>query len=143
MKLGKGYRNVAILGVLAVVGLGATAAHAHDACDDDYRGRGRFDLGVIFSHGNFGFHFDRHERESRPRERYIPGHYETRTEDVLVEPAHEERQWVPPVYQERFEHGRHCRLVVVREGYYECIRVPARYECRTVRVWVPGHYERC
>lgn len=67
-----------------------------------------------------------------------PGHYEYRVERVLVEPAHTDRVWVPPVVEHRHDRfGRHYD-VVVRPGYYREICHPARYENRRVRVWVPA-----
>ena len=74
-------------------------------------------------------------------QRYVPGHYENRYETVLVEPASEERRWVPELLETRYDrHGRRY-TVIVREGYWERVCVPARYETREISVWVPGYYE--
>ncbi|MBI1372129.1 MAG: hypothetical protein GC159_05130 [Phycisphaera sp.] len=71
----------------------------------------------------------------------MPAHYEEHSEQVLVEPARCEKRWVPPVYETRCDRwGRHVE-VLVREGYWQTIEIPARYETRCVKVLVPGHWE--
>lgn len=72
---------------------------------------------------------------------WVPGTYVMRTENVLVAPAHYESRWVPPVVQIR-ERSHHPPVtIVLREGYCEQVLVPARYELREVRQWIPGHWE--
>jgi len=82
-----------------------------------------------------------------------PGHYVTRTEQVLVEPGRWEERCIPAVEEIRRDHrGRTYRVIVVPartvrvwiEPCYQTrtIRVwcPPRYGTRTVGVWVPGCY---
>ena len=71
---------------------------------------------------------------------WVPGHYETRTAQLLIEPGHYTYRDVPPVYETRYRHGRPVR-VLVREGYRERIWAPARYETRHTQVWVPGYWK--
>ena len=99
--------------------------------------------------------------------RWVPGYYQTRTEQVLVEPGHHEwhEQSVlvePGHYETRSlppvkeilpnSRGRFHKVVtkptrtrrVWIPDRYEIRRVkvyvPPRYEIRQVRVWVPGHW---
>jgi len=62
---------------------------------------------------------------------WVPDHYETRTEQVLVEKNHYERQWVPAPAYTRYG---------IRSGYWTTVYIPPRYETRTVSVLVPGYY---
>lgn len=70
-------------------------------------------------------------RWDRPR-----GHYETRTEQVLAEPARVQRRWVPDEYEYRHAAWGRREYVLVRPGHHEEVMIPARYETREVRVWV-------
>lgn len=70
---------------------------------------------------------------------HSPGYYETRYETVLVEPARYERRWVPDLHETRRDRHGHLVTVCVRHGYWQEYHIPARYETRAVRVWVPGH----
>jgi hypothetical protein len=72
--------------------------------------------------------------------RWVPGHYETSVQTMLVEPEHIERQWVPPVVETRQDYRGQPYSVQVRPGYYVKVRAPARYETREVQTWVPGYY---
>jgi hypothetical protein len=66
------------------------------------------------------------------------GYYADRVETVCVAPAHYERQWVPAQY-ETFTDSEGCvRTRLVREGCWTEVYVPAQYESRVVRVWVPA-----
>lgn len=69
------------------------------------------------------------------------GHYEERTDTVLVEPAHEERRVTPARY-ETFTHssGRVEERLIEPERV-EVVVVPDRYETRTTRVWVEDRRE--
>ena len=110
--------------VLALCGFLGTSskAEAHE----------RFALGV-----NFGTPI----RYVPPVERrWVEGHYELRTETVLVAPECSERQWVPAVYENRCYRPGHYARVLVAAGYYQTVCIPARYETRTVQAWVPGYY---
>ena len=72
---------------------------------------------------------------------FVPGHYESRTETVLVEAAHYERVYVAPIYETRYDRWRRPYTVCVRNGYYNDVYVPARYGNRVVSVWVPGYWQ--
>ena len=130
MVFAKVYRYVPILAAVAGLGLSAPASRADEP---------RFRFGLHIGEG-FGLVIHHSDRERR---RCIPGYYEERTERILVEPEHCERRWAPAIYETR-HHGRHGRgyEVCVHEGYWEEYTVPARYECRTVRVWVPERWVR-
>ncbi|HLX63851.1 MAG TPA: hypothetical protein VKX17_21445 [Planctomycetota bacterium] len=65
------------------------------------------------------------------------GHYETRIERVLIEPEHIERRVVDPVYETRYIRGNPTTFMV-RAGYTADVVIPARYEDRYVKVWVPS-----
>lgn len=67
---------------------------------------------------------------------YSDGHYETRVERVIVAPERVERQWIGAAYETRYIHGR-PQTVLVRDGFYRDVIVPARVEERYVKVWVP------
>lgn len=75
--------------------------------------------------------------------RWVPGHYVTRTETVLVRPERCERVWVEPLYDTRYDDCGRPYRVLVRDGYWREVTVPARYETRHVEVWVPGRWEEC
>jgi hypothetical protein len=68
------------------------------------------------------------------------GYYETRTETVMIAPEQVERQWVNPVFVTKYDSVGRPYNDKVADGYYREVVVPARYEVRTVRVWVPGYY---
>lgn len=80
------------------------------------------------------------ERVERVERVWVPGALVTRTENVLLEPAHYENRWVPPVVETRCRSSHRPVIIVHREGYYERVLVPARYGQREVRQWVPGHW---
>jgi len=65
-------------------------------------------------HSSFSFSFG----FGRPRQVWIPGYYEVRTETYLVSPARIEKYWDGHVWVET--------------------NIPARYETRNVQVWIPG-----
>ena len=65
------------------------------------------------------------------------GHYETRVERVLVCAERHERVRIEPVYETRYYNGV-PQTVLVNPGGWREVCVPARYENRTVQVWVPG-----
>ena len=72
--------------------------------------------------------------------RWVPEHNEKRDQQVLVAPAHCEKQYVQPVFETRIEYGRRIQ-VQVSPGYYRDVTVPARYETRCVDVLVPGFWD--
>lgn len=94
---------------------------------------------------------------------WVPGQHQTRTERVLIEPAHYEwqkqRVLVEPGHYEIHtlpvvEKNRRNQQTGVRKpartkkvwipDRYEIqkvkVHIPARYEIRQIRVWVPGHW---
>ena len=73
--------------------------------------------------------------------RWVPGHYETRIETVLLEAEHYERVWAPPLYETRYTWNGRPYTVCVREGCYRNVLAPARYGSRETAVWVPGHWQ--
>jgi hypothetical protein len=70
--------------------------------------------------------------------RWVPAHYETRIENVLIQAERYEQSWVPPAYETRYDAYGRPYTVCVREGYYQRLLVPAQYQTREVVVWVPG-----
>lgn len=74
-----------------------------------------------------------------PRRVWVPGHYETRCEQVFV-PGCTERVWVEPVFELRLGACHTWIRVEVAPGHWRTVQHPGRYETREVRVWIPGHY---
>lgn len=71
---------------------------------------------------------------------YTPGHYETIRERVLV-PGASYRVWVRARYSTHHGlFGFHHRQLV-SPGHYEYRSASSRYEYRSRRVWIPGHYD--
>lgn len=66
------------------------------------------------------------------------GHYATRTHTVLVSPERHERVWVEPVYATRYDSCGTPYRVLIREGHWKTLHIPAQYETRTERYWVAG-----
>ena len=95
------------------------------------------DLGTIFNNHT-------------PNRQWVPGHYEIRTEQVLVEPGHYEWQ-----LQSVLVEPGHYEIVIVRPASREArnsrapitpvrtqkVWVPDRYEMRKIRIYVPDRYE--
>ncbi len=71
---------------------------------------------------------------------WVPGHQQ-QVERLIWVPGAARREWLPPVYATRYDgYGRPYR-VIVREGRWQSVCEPGRYERRIERVWVPGGYE--
>ena len=70
-----------------------------------------------------------------------PAHYEWRFEQVCVEPAHYETRYIPAVEETLYDRDGRPRRVVVEPAREERVYVQARYETRQVRVWVQARYE--
>lgn len=109
---------------------------------DDYRRHDAHVRGGISYHNNglsirvgIGGH-------GHHRGHYVPGHYVTRIERVLVRPGHVERVFVPAVYETRYDRRGRPYEILVCEATYRTVHHPPVYHNRTVKVWVPGHYER-
>jgi hypothetical protein len=118
-----GLGALAMLGVLCLPSTASAEDHCHHAPPhhgghDDHGGRGGIFLGTSFG-GDSGYYADQ-------------------VQTVCVAPAHYERQWVPAQVESFTDsEGRICTRVV-REGYSTDVLVPAQYESRVVRVWVPA-----
>lgn len=92
---------------------------------------------------------------SGAQRRFVPGHYETRVERVLVRPgryewqyqrvlveaAHYEMRHTAPVTETVYDSCGNPHEVIVRPGRVVKVWVPDRYETRKVQVWVPPVYE--
>ena len=106
------------------------------------------------SHLGFGLGFGGHYYYTTYR-RWVPGYYQTHTEEVLVEPGHYEWQTqrtqvepgryeihhIPAVEEiRRDEQGKEYK-VVLEPARTETVWVPPKYEERKVKVWVPDRYE--
>ena len=72
--------------------------------------------------------------------RYIEGHYEVRTEQVLVSPERKEYRTIPAVTETRYPKYGPPMTVVVRPATTSEICIPAQYKTVETRVWVPGYY---
>jgi len=70
-----------------------------------------------------------------------PGHYELQTQQVQVEPERYEIRQIPAVEETRHDDKGKAYKVVVQPARTETIRIPAKYEQRQVKVWVPNRYE--
>lgn len=143
-----------MLGVLVVcfVVLPAASARAEDRHDrDDHRGQ-----------------FNRHDDHDRGRlsvfvapsvpvvsQRWVPGHFETRTEQILVAPGRYETQiqnvlvqdgrWVeqmvPAVTETRRDFRGRLFTVVVAPPRLQRVWIAPVYESRTTQVWCPAQYD--
>ncbi|MBI3830079.1 MAG: hypothetical protein HY291_11210 [Planctomycetes bacterium] len=105
--------------------------HNRDRDRDHDRNRG----GLSLSFGGPGYYAPAVERV------YVPGHYETRYETVLVQPSRVERRWIPDAIETRVDRYGREYSVIVRRGYWEEYAQPPQYENRAVSVWVPGYYQ--
>ena len=75
-----------------------------------------------------------------PQRQWVEGHYEERSENVCVQQAGMVQEYVPAVVETRqTPYGRPYTVMVSPAGYRQ-VAVPARYETRTVRTFVPGHF---
>lgn len=116
-----GWRTLLGTGLLAALLLACVPAYAAHA------------TGVVRIGGSIG-----HSRYEKAY--YVSGHYETRAETVLVEPAHYEKVWVEAEYKTiELKDGTQVS-VKLSEGCWNKSYVPDRYETRYVQVWVPGYY---
>lgn len=92
---------------------------------------------------SFGFNFGRPTFVAeRPRvvQQWVPGYYETRTEQVLVSPERHEKIWVEPVYRTE-RHRNHLHQVLVAPGYFKNVCIPAQYQTVQRQVFIPGYYK--
>ena len=70
-----------------------------------------------------------------------PGHYEWRIERVQVSPGHYEMRYTLPVEKTVYDYNGNACKVVVKPGCTKKVWIPARYEERKVKIWVPACYE--
>lgn len=94
---------------------------------------------------NFGFSFGRPQpvfapQQPRVVQQWVPGFYETRTEQVLVSPERHEKVWVEPVYRTE-KHRDHVHQELVAAGYFKDVCIPAQYQTVQRQVFVPGYYK--
>ena len=83
-------------------------------------------------------HRDDH-RDVGPGRGQDNGHFELRTERVLVQPERTEQRYVQPVYETRYGRRHRPYQVLVSAGHYETVTIPAQYTTVENRVWVPDH----
>jgi hypothetical protein len=114
-----------MMGALMLAGVAGTAARA-DASE-------RVSVGLSFGRPSYYAPTTVVERS------YVPGHYEVRSETVLVEPERKVREWSAPQTTSRTD-ARGYVYTVTSPGSYRDTCVPARYETRQTQVWVPGYY---
>jgi hypothetical protein len=99
-----------------------------------------------FAHAQVGVRFSFGTQTPPPtvtvvERHWVPGRWEHRMETFLVEPARHEKVWVPPAWETRHTRRGQPVRVMVREGFWQEIQIPARYETRQTRVWVSGYYQ--
>ncbi len=162
MKTGTMHLRVLGMMVAALIAMPAASAFARDRDDDEDRGR----QGVNERHDGDGDRpsWRRDGRDDRGHvqvghstvgQRWVPGHFEMRTErvlveeghfmtqttQVLVEAGHWETRFIPAVTETRRD--RHGRLytIVLAERRTERVWVAPVYETRQTRVWCPPQYE--
>ncbi|MBI1337158.1 MAG: hypothetical protein GC164_09370 [Phycisphaera sp.] len=106
----------------------------HDNAQPDYRGRDDRD-----NRSSFSFSLILGGDRSRIGVGYSSapcGHYELRTEQVLVTPGYYRDIWVPERTRTVFDQCGRAYTIVVEPGHCERVWVEPVYECRTTRVWV-------
>ena len=100
-------------------------------------------FGKRTSHGSFAIHLasgNHFERECAPRRAWVPAHFETREEKVWVAGC-EQKVWVAPVYDWRYDHCGRAYRVQLTVGHWNTVCSPGHFECRKVQVWVCGRFE--
>ena len=118
----------------------ASAAQGGQHGNNNYHGS--YNRGSV----NFGFRvqYNRgygHTEYCAPVREWCEGYYETVCQHVVVCPETYERRFCEPVYETRFDHCGKPIQFCVREGYYQNVCIPARYEDRFVKVFHPGFYK--
>jgi hypothetical protein len=118
---------------------------AHDRDRDQDSDRSGFRIGIsIGNRGGYGSGLG-HQRPAPPPvshayRHWVPGHYATYSEQVLVHQGHYDKVWHEPVYELR-RHGNHHDRVLVHPGHWDQVWHEPVYETRVVRKWVPGRWE--
>lgn len=82
----------------------------------------------------------RHVVRGGHRDTWVPGRWVWRKQRVCVEPARVDRIWVDPVYRWHVQPCGARVQILVHEGYWRLVDVPARYEVVRKRVWVNGYH---
>jgi len=75
-----------------------------------------------------------------PTRVWVEGHYRTDYRKVLVK-ACQENRWVSARYETRYDECGKAYSVLVQDGYWTLVNIPAHYENRPVKSWVPGRFE--
>jgi len=75
-----------------------------------------------------------------PSRTWVPGHYKTVTDTKTIVPGHYTNQYVEPQYETVVNEDGSTSEVLVAEGHYKKVWIPAKTETVTRKVWVPGHY---
>lgn len=120
---------------------GRTTHNAHDNHghsryhDRDYHSSHRSRHG-----GYINVNFGRRVPHTTTQRVWVPGHYVTTTERVLVSEGHYDTKVIPARYEWRRHHGHYDRVCVEPERVVK-VWHPAEYENRTVQTWVPGCYK--
>jgi hypothetical protein len=92
---------------------------------------------------------------SAPRRHYVPGHYVTEYQQVLVEPGHYEMQTqnvlveaghfetktIPAVTKTVAKPDGSTEVLILQPEQTLKVWIPDRYETQTIKVWVPARYE--
>ena len=111
------------------------------------RGFGRSSLGL-----SFGFSDSYYSTSSR---QWVPGYFQTHSEQVLVEPGHYEMQTqhvmvaperheihqIPAVEETRHDEQGKAYKVILSPARTQTVVIPAKYEQIQVKVWPPNRYE--
>jgi hypothetical protein len=118
----------------------AAAAQSFDLSFGKKKKGTRVGISVSIPIGNQHRHGRRPPVVRHETRRFVPGHFETRTERVYV-PGPERRVWVQPVTRRVYDPCGGYRWVTVQAGYWKTIQEPGCYETIERRVWVPAHYE--
>jgi hypothetical protein len=121
---------------LLIAAVGAAPAKAGDFSFQVKGKKGS--IGIHLGSGHHGGHSSARPVGYAPRH-WVPAHYETRYERVWI-PGREERVWIAPVYQWRYDSCGRAIRVCVQQGYWNTVCTPGRYESRPRQVWVEGCY---
>jgi hypothetical protein len=134
-------RRTTFLAALLALGALSSAAQADS--------RWRVSLGKSTKHGSIeialgGGHAQHGRHGGRPRglarKVWVPGHSETVQRKVWV-PGGWREEWVPPVFETRWDACGRAVRVQVGGGYARKVALPGRWEIRAETVWHPGHWE--
>lgn len=104
-------------------------------------GGGR-DYGSRQSNGRYGrvVRTTRSNRvECAPPRQWVPGHYDWVEEQIWV-PGRTRREWVPAVYETRYDDCGNPYRVLVCAGYYHTVQEPGYYRTQRRKVWHDGYW---